>query len=139
MSNSEGLRGNRYRPCDGCSPPARIVDDAEDVRKLLGLMLQSEGIDVVAEAADGAQGAELALEEDIDAVVMDLRMPVMGGIEATRRIKQSKPDVHVFVFTAVDSPDEETMALAAGADEYLVKGTDAINLPARILALQTAA
>ncbi len=94
-------------------PRVLIVDDAEDVRKLLGLMLQSEGIDVVAEAADGAQGAELALEEDIDAVVMDLRMPVMGGIEATRRIKQSKPDVHVFVFTAVDSPDEETMALAA--------------------------
>jgi DNA-binding response OmpR family regulator len=124
---------------DAYRPRVLIVDDAEDVRKLLGLMLQSEGIDVVAEAADGAQGAELALEEEIDAVVMDLRMPVMGGIEATRRIKQSKPGIHVFVFTAVDSPDEETMALEAGADEYLVKGTDAINLPARILAIQTAA
>jgi len=115
-------------------PRVLIVDDAEDVRKLLGMMLQSEGIDVVGEAADGAQGAELALEQDIDCVIMDLRMPVMGGIEATRRIKESKPDVHVFVFTAVDNPDEETLALAAGADEYLVKGTNALDLPARILA-----
>jgi CheY-like chemotaxis protein len=122
-----------------CRPRVLIVDDAEDVRKLLGMMLQSEGIDVVAEASDGAQGTELALEQDVDCVVMDLRMPVMGGIEATRRIKESKPNVHVFVFTAVDSPDEETLALAAGADGYLVKGTDALNLPARILAIQSAA
>jgi DNA-binding response OmpR family regulator len=43
------------------------------------------------------------------------------------------------VFTAVDSPDEETLALAAGSDGYLVKGTDALNLPARILAIQSAA
>ena len=116
------------------APHVLIVDDAEDVLKLLGMMLQSEAIDVVGEAADGAQGAELALEQDIDCVIMDLRMPVMGGIEATRRIKESKPDVHVFVFTAVDNPDEETLALAAGADEYLVKGTNALDLPARILA-----
>ena len=120
-------------------PRVLIVDDAEDVRRLLGFMLSGEGIDVVAEGADGAEGVALALEWDVDVVVMDLRMPVMDGIEATRRIKEKKPDVLVFVFTAVDTPDEQVMAMEAGADLYLIKGTDALTLPERILATQRGA
>jgi len=120
-------------------PRVLIVDDAEDVRRLLGFMLSGEGIDVVAEGADGAEGVALALEWDVDVVVMDLRMPVMDGIEATRRIKEHKPNVQVFVFTAVDTPDEQIMAMEAGADLYLIKGTDALTLPERILSAQRGA
>lgn len=120
-------------------PRVLIVDDAEDVRRLLGFMLSGEGIDVVAEGADGAEGVALAMECDVDVVVMDLRMPVMDGIEATRRIKEKKPNVRVFVFTAVDTPDEQFMAMEAGADLYLIKGTDALTLPERILATQRGA
>lgn len=114
-------------------PRVLIVDDAVDVRKLLSLMLSGEGIDVVAEAGDGAEGAAIASGIDIDVVIMDLRMPIMDGIEATRRIKESKPHVRVFVFTAVDNPDEEIRARAAGADDYLIKGAGALNLSSRIL------
>ena len=120
-------------------PRVLIVDDAEDVRRLLGFMLSGEGIDVVAEGADGAEGVQLAMEWDVDVEVMDLRMPVMDGIEATRRIKERKPNVQVFVFTAVDTPDEQCMAMEAGADLYLIKGTDALTLPERILATQRGA
>jgi len=120
-------------------PRVLIVDDAEDVRRLLGFMLSGEGIDVVAEGADGAEGVALAMEWDVDVVVMDLRMPVMDGIEATRRIKEQKPYVQVFVFTAVDTPDEQYMAMEAGADLYLIKGTDALTLPERILSAQRGA
>jgi len=120
-------------------PRVLIVDDAEDVRRLLGFMLSGEGIDVVAEGADGAEGVALAMEWDVDVVVMDLRMPVMDGIEATRRIKEQKPYVQVFVFTAVDTPDEQIMAMEAGADLYLIKGTDALTLPERILSAQRGA
>jgi CheY-like chemotaxis protein len=114
-------------------PRVLIVDDAADVRKLLSLMLSGEGIDVVAEAADGAEGAAIASGIDIDVVIMDLRMPIMDGIEATRRIKLSKPNVCVFVFTAVDNPEEESRARAAGADDYLIKGAGALTLSSRIL------
>jgi len=120
-------------------PRVLIVDDAEDVRRLLGFMLSGEGIDVVAEGADGAEGVALALTQEVDVVIMDLRMPVMDGIEATRRIKAEKPQVLVFVFTAVDTPDEQCMAMDAGADLYLIKGTDALTLPERILATQRGA
>jgi CheY-like chemotaxis protein len=120
-------------------PKVLIVDDAEDVRRLLGFMLSGEGIDVVAEGADGAEGVALAMQWDVDVVVMDLRMPVMDGIEATRLIKEKKPNVQIFVFTAVDTPDEQCMAMEAGADLYLIKGTDALTLPERILATQRGA
>ena len=109
------------------------MDDAEDVRKLIALMLSGDGIDVIGEAADGAEGTALAMQTDVDVVLMDLRMPVMDGIEATRRIKQAKPEVQVFVFTAVDNPDEEFRARSAGADAYLIKGADALTLASRIL------
>jgi DNA-binding NarL/FixJ family response regulator len=102
-------------------PRVLIVDDAEDVRKLLGMMLQSEGIDVVAEASDGAQGTELALEQDVDCVVMDLRMPVMGGIEATRRIKESSPATKVVVMTAHEDERLLVDAVEAGASGFLRK------------------
>jgi CheY-like chemotaxis protein len=114
-------------------PRVLIVDDAEDVRKLISLLLRGEGIEIVGEAADGAAGADLALRSDVDVVLMDLRMPVMDGIEATRRIKAARPDVRVFVFTAVDSREEEHRARMAGADEYVIKGADALVLSEMIL------
>ena len=105
-------------------PPARVLiaDDHALLRSGMRAMLAGEpGIEVVGEAADGLEAVDLCGELRPDLVLMDVGMPGMDGMEATRRIKAEHPDVSVLVVTAHPSPDYMLDAVRAGAAGYLLK------------------
>lgn len=102
-----------------------VVDDHPAYRSGLGLMLADvEGIEVVGEAETGVRAVELADELDPDVVVMDLRMPDLDGIEATRRISRTTSPPAVIVLTMFEDDDSVFAAMRAGARGYLLKGAD---------------
>ncbi len=101
-----------------------IVDDDPLVRAALGLMLGGQqDISVVGEAADGAAGLAAAEQHRPDVVLMDIRMPGMDGLEATRRLHERPNPPRVIVLTTFDADDYVVSAVAAGADGFLVKDT----------------
>ncbi len=101
-----------------------ICDDQAIVRDGLKLLLGTErDIEVVGTAADGAEAVDLVTELRPDLVLMDLNMPIMNGIEATRRIAQNFPDVPVLVLTTYDADEWVFDAIRAGARGYLLKDT----------------
>ena len=114
-------------------PRVLLVDDHAETRKLVRRMLADDGVDVVGEVGDGQAAVAFVEATDVDVVVMDVRMPTMNGIEATRAIKATSPDVQVIIFSIVDTDEEEAAALAAGAYAYLVKGASFVSLPSRLL------
>jgi two-component system, NarL family, response regulator LiaR len=104
--------------------PIRILlaDDHIMLRQGTAEILHKEAdIEVVGEADDGKQAVDLALRLQPDIVVMDVRMPVLSGIEATRRIRESMPAVQVLVLTAHDDDQYVFSLLQAGASGYLLK------------------
>ena len=104
--------------------PARllIADDHVLVREGLRTMLAGEeGIEVVAEANDGKQALDLCREVRPDLVLMDVRMPVMDGLEATKRIKAEMPHTSVMMVTMHENPDYLFEAVKAGAAGYVLK------------------
>ena len=110
-----------------------ICDDQAIVREGLKMMLGLEAdIDVIATAQDGAEAVELVAEHSPDLVLMDLKMPIMNGIEATRRIRQQHPDIPVLVLTTYDADEWVFDALRAGAVGYLLKDTPREQLVAAV-------
>jgi DNA-binding NarL/FixJ family response regulator len=111
-----------------------IVDDQELVRTGFGMILKNHGLDVVGEAADGQVGVELAERLRPDVVLMDIRMPVLDGIEATRRL--AGPDVEsripVLILTTFDLDEYVYRALRAGASGFLLKDAPAAELVAAV-------
>jgi DNA-binding NarL/FixJ family response regulator len=108
-----------------------IVDDHRIVRAGIRSFLENQsGIDVVGEAGDGAEAVAMARSLRPDVVLLDISMPGMGGLEATRRIKADVPDVHVLALTMYDDKRFFLEALTAGAEGYVLKGAD----PAELLA-----
>lgn len=103
-------------------PRVLLVEDDRDVREALRGLLEDTNIEVVGEAGDGSQGLEMARHWTPDVVLMDLRMPVMGGLEASRRLKEEMPLVQVVILTAYDDPALMEDATNAGVYAYLVKG-----------------
>ena len=103
-------------------PRVLIVDDDPSIRRGLRGLLEDEGVDIVAEALDGADALNAAYQTMPDLVLMDLRMPVMGGIEATRQLTAVFPTVQVIVCTAYDDASLHQGAMDAGAFAVLVKG-----------------
>lgn len=102
-----------------------IVDDHPLVRAgLAGLLAGSGDLEVVAEASGGEQALQLADLHDPDVVLMDLSMPGMGGVEATRRLCEAHPGVRVVVLTSLHDPDKVTQALRAGATGFLLKDSE---------------
>jgi DNA-binding NarL/FixJ family response regulator len=98
-----------------------VADDQRPTRRGLHALLNLlPGVEWVGEAADGCEAVSLAIERRPDVVLMDVRMPVMDGIEAARRIKSQRPEVKVIMLTIYAEYQAE--ALAAGADIFLVKG-----------------
>lgn len=101
-----------------------IVDDHPVFRFGLRALLESEGeFEVVAEASSGNQAVGLAQEHEPDVVLMDITMPEMNGIEATRRILETNPETGVLIVTMVDDASIFA-ALRAGARGYLLKGAE---------------
>lgn len=99
-----------------------IVDDHPVVREGLAAMLhRQEGMSVVAEAADGAAAVEKAIETSPDVILMDLRMPVMDGVEAMRRIAEHRPSARFIVLTTYDNDEYIFKGIEAGARAYLLK------------------
>ncbi|MCL2562685.1 MAG: response regulator transcription factor [Oscillospiraceae bacterium] len=104
-----------------------IVDDDPLIRKSLSLTLaREEDITVVGTASDGAEAVELCETLAPEILLMDIRMPGMDGIAATRLIKQRYPHVRIMMLTTFDDKPNIQQALAAGADGYLIK-TDKIS------------
>ena len=103
-------------------PRVLVVDDHQLLRAALVDLLVQAGFEVVGEAADGADAVALAKELDPDVVLMDLRMPVLGGLDATRLIKDACPSIQVVLLTAFESPALEQQAEEAGCFAYLVNG-----------------
>jgi len=99
-----------------------VVDDEPFLRSELVAMLEEEGLDVVGEAADGQAGVDLALLLAPDVVLMDLRMPVMNGIEATRIIRKEPDAPAVILLSAYDDATLKQSAADSGAFDYLIKG-----------------
>ena len=120
-------------------PPAAsralLVDDHAMVRRgmraFLGL---HDDIEVVGEAADGAEAVERALVLEPDIVVMDLMMPGLDGIEATRRIKAARPDIEIVALTSFIEEARVVAAIEAGASGFLLKDAEADQLAAAIRA-----
>jgi DNA-binding NarL/FixJ family response regulator len=103
-------------------PRLLVVDDHDMLREALVDLLVQAGFEVVGEAADGADAVALAKQLEPDVILMDLRMPVLGGLDATRLIKDVYPATQVVLLTAFDSPALQQEAEDAGCFAYLVKG-----------------
>lgn len=119
-----------------------ISDDMPQVRQDLSTALRLAGqaagipIDILGEAGDGCQAVEMALALQPDLILMDLEMPLLDGISATRQIKAAYPAARVLVLTVHDRTEDRAWALQAGADGFLVKGapvTDIIHEINRIM------
>jgi two-component system, NarL family, response regulator LiaR len=106
-----------------------ICDDQEVVCEGLQAILQSApGIEVVGKAQDGAQALEMVRRGPPDIVLMDLKMPVMNGVEATRAIRSEFEAVRVLVLTTYDADEWVLDAIRAGAHGYLLKDTPRADL-----------
>ena len=109
-----------------------IADDRLSSRNGLKALLVTQcGIEIVGEAADGQETIQFVGQCRPDVVLMDVRMPLIDGLEATRVIKDRWPEVKVIVLTMY--PSHQAEALAAGADAFLVKGCTAEDLLKAIL------
>jgi CheY-like chemotaxis protein len=103
-------------------PRVLIIDDDVENRRLLREVLEAEELLVVGEGSDGGEAVDLVAKVLPDVVLMDLRMPSMGGLEATRLIRESSPFTQVLVLTSYDGPLPTRSAEQVGAYAYLVKG-----------------
>ena len=104
----------------------------DGLKALLGSVADAE---VVGEAATGVQVVELVLELQPDVVVMDLHMPELNGIEATRKVVEASPHVGVLVLTMVEDDDAVFAAMRAGARGYLLKGSSQSEILSAIRAV----
>jgi DNA-binding NarL/FixJ family response regulator len=102
-----------------------IADDHPVFRQGLRAMLDStEEFEVIGEAAEGDEAVAKALELQPDVVLMDLRMPGLNGIDATRRILEAQPGIGILVLTMFEDDDSVFAAMRAGARGYLLKGSE---------------
>lgn len=102
-----------------------VVEDFEDSRFMMRRLLEMAGYDVL-EASDGEQAVKMAVEARPVLILMDLSLPKLDGLAATRQIRQKKglKAVPIVAVSAHDSPESRTEALAAGCDEYVTKPID---------------
>ena len=113
-----------------------LADDHSMMRQgLSGLLAGEDDMQIVAECADGAGAVELALDLGPDVVIMDVGMPTLNGIEATKRIVTERPDIRVLVLTTYDDAQTVDRALRAGARGFVLKGAGVETLCVAIRAV----
>ena len=111
-----------------------LVDDHEIVRQGVRALLETQPeITIVGEASSGEEGVRLSAEHAPDVVLMDLVMPGMNGVEATRQIKQQSPRTQVIVLTSYHEDEHILPAIRAGALSYLLKDVSPAELLAAVL------
>jgi DNA-binding NarL/FixJ family response regulator len=114
-----------------------IVDDQALVRTGFRMILAARGIEVVGEAADGAEAVAAVRRLRPDVVLMDIRMPNMDGLEATRRVLEQGPGCRVLILTTFDLDRYVYAALAAGASGFLLKDVTPAHLAAAVRLVDT--
>jgi two-component system, OmpR family, KDP operon response regulator KdpE len=110
-----------------------IVDDEPSIRRAIRTTFGTLGFDI-AEAVTGEQALPLLRSSNFDAVLLDVNMPGMGGLEACREIRRQFPRMPVLMLTVRDNEDDKVEALDAGADEYVTKPFPVRELIARVRA-----
>lgn len=98
-----------------------LAEDHKIVRQGTRMFLESMGVEVIGEATTGVEAVRLARELQPGVVLMDIHMPELTGVEATRRIRHDNPETRVLVLTAYDDPPYVQALLEAGADGYVLK------------------
>ena len=117
-----------------------LVEDHEMTRMGLEVGISKcEELELVGEAADGLTGISQAKKLLPDVILMDIGLPEIDGIEATKRIRDLHLDCKILMFTSRESENDVFAALGAGADGYVTKGTNVSQLAAAILAVNTGA
>ncbi len=110
-----------------------VVEDEPGIASFVERGLRQEGFDVIV-ASDGPNGLALALDPEIDLVILDLMLPGLAGDEVLRRVRASGSDVPVILLTARDGVVDRVAGLDAGADDYLTKPFNLAELVARVRA-----
>src|SRR5215469_10994185 len=121
-------------------PPVRLViaDDHPLVRSgLRAVLLSADDLEVVGEAATGEEAITLAASLQPEVIVMDLRMPGINGIEATRRIVEARPHARIVVLTLFEDDDSLFAALRAGARGYILKDANEVEVLRAIRAVSS--
>lgn len=109
-------------PVPGTKIRVLVVDDHPPMRMGLVALIKSQpGMDVIAEAADGEEAIEVYEDVHPDVVMMDLRMPGMGGVEAILAIRKKDPEARVIVLSTYDADEDIYRAIQSGAKSYLLK------------------
>ncbi|MDR3033765.1 MAG: response regulator transcription factor [Kitasatospora sp.] len=119
------------------APRVLIADDQTLIRTGFRLILTARGIDVVGEAADGVEAVAAARELRPDVVLMDIRMPNMDGLEATRHVLEQDPDCRVLILTTFDLDRYVYTALSFGASGFLLKDVTPQHLAAAVRLVDT--
>ena len=127
-SKEEGLT-TQNSPADGGR--ILVVDDDASTRRALRVTLSGLGF-VVVEAARGEEALSLVRATRFDAVLLDVDMPGMGGVEACRGIRRAVPRLPILMLTVMDSEEDKVLALDAGADDYITKPFQLRELTARL-------
>lgn len=112
-----------------------IADDHPWVREGLRHAFHSTGVKIVGEAASGTATVVMAQELEIDAMLMDLQMPDVDGIETMKQINVKRPDLPILIYSAHDRPDIVKRCAEFGARGYLIKGTPRQTLVAAVIAV----
>jgi NarL family two-component system response regulator LiaR len=111
-----------------------LVDDDENFRKGIAAVLATYGLSVAGEAGNGEEALEVVAEVAPDVVLMDLAMPRLGGVDATRRLAQLAPASAILILATSSDEREVVQAMIAGASGYVLKGTPPSSLVADIRA-----
>jgi DNA-binding NarL/FixJ family response regulator len=115
-----------------------IADDHEIVRKGVRDVIEGHpGWEVCAEAADGQEALDLAIQEKPDIAILDVSLPLLNGVALTRRLRQERPNTRVLLFTMHDDDETVSGGLAAGARGYILKTDSEQHLEAAIAALSS--
>lgn len=115
------------------NPTVMVIDDDESVRETLSMLLSQDGYQVEL-AENGAAGLERALVCKPDLVIVDLKMPGLGGMEVCKRLRASRMQMPVIVLSAASDEMDKVLLLELGADDYVVKPFGARELLARVKA-----